>query len=363
VAEDRQEFAITRRETLRLLGAAATLLPAAGSARTAPQFPKGAIIRTVLKDMPPASLAGGTTLFHEHLSLAPDFLPKWIALFRKQNPPAPAAALSDQPYFMRDLDLMVEEMRAAASAGIACIVDGGHPDMGRDLDFLKQVSMRSGMPIVAGFGYYAQPFYPPEIANMSEDQLVDELIRQAHTQPVGALGEIGTWDEFTPDERKVFRAVSRVHLATNLPIFTHTNFGKGAIEQLDLFESMGVRPQRVVIGHVGGLIDPKTEVHKAICKRGAYVGFDRQGGAGDARQIPMVLALLEAGYADNLLFSSDFSSAAGLKRNGGAGYAQTLTLFAPKLREAGVDETTLHQILVDNPRRFLAFVPQKKRNR
>jgi phosphotriesterase-related protein len=232
--------------------------------------------------------------------------------------------------------------------------------MGRDLDFLKQVSMKSGMPIVAGFGYYAQPFYPPEVATMSEDQIVQELIRQANTQSVGALGEIGTWDEFTPDERKVFRAVGRVHLATNLPIFTHTNFGKGAIEQLDLFESMGVKPKSVVIGHVGGLIDPKVEVQKAICKRGAYIGFDRQGGTGDARQIPMVLALLEAGYADNLLFSSDFSSAAGLKRNGGAGYAQTLTVFTPKLRQAGVDDATLHRILVDNPRHFLAFVPKKK---
>ena len=78
-------------------------------------------------------------------------------------------------------------------------------------------------------------------------------------------------------------------------------------------------------------------VHKEICKRGAFVGFDRQGGPGDARQIPMVMALIEAGYADNLLFASDFSSAAQLKRNGGAGYAKTVTVFVPKLREAGVE--------------------------
>src|SRR5437764_11691256 len=122
---------------------------------------------------------------------------------------------------------------------------------------------------------------------MSEEQITRELVRQANTQPVGALGEIGTWDEMTPDERKVFRAVSKAHLETNIPIFTHTNFGKGALAQLDLFESMGVKPQRVVIGHVGGLTDPKAEVQKAICKRGAFVGFDRQGGSGDAAQIPV----------------------------------------------------------------------------
>jgi phosphotriesterase-related protein len=352
---------MTRREALTILGAGVV---SRGSSAAA-----GAIIRTVLKDLPPEDLSGGATLFHEHLSLAPDFMPKWIALARAQNPqaqsqarlapPPPQTPPPDRPFFMRDLDLMVDEIRAAGKEGVACIVDGGHPDMGRNLDFLKQLSMQSGMPIVAGCGYYSQPFYPPEIASMTEDQITQELIRQARTQPVGALGEIGSWDEITDLERKVFRAVGKAHFQTNLPIFTHTGIpGKSAMEQLDILESTGVQPQSVVIGHVGNLVDPKVEVHKALCKRGAFIGFDRQGGPGDARQVPMVLALIEAGYATNLLFSSDLSSATQLKRNGGAGYAKTVTVFVPKLREAGVSEETLHGILVDNPRRFLAFVPR-----
>lgn len=260
---------------------------------------------------------------------------------------------------MRDLDLMVEEIRAASKEGVACLVDGGHPDMGRDLDFLKQLSMQSGMPIVAGCGYYSQPFYPPEISTMTEEQITRELVRQARTQPVGALGEIGSWDEITDLERKVFRAVATAHLETNLPIFTHTGIpGKSAIEQLDILEAAGVKPNRVAIGHLGNLVDPKVEVHKAICKRGAFIGFDRQGAQGDARQVPMVLALIDAGYAGNLLFSSDLSTANQIKRNGGAGYAKTVTVFVPKLREAGVSEETLHGILVDNPSRFLAFIPK-----
>jgi phosphotriesterase-related protein len=350
---------MTRREALALLGA--------GALARAQQFPKGAIIRTVLKDVAPESLSGGAILFHEHLSLAPDFMPKWIALARAQNPqakagppPAPPAPASDQPYFLRDLALITGELRAAQQEGVACIVDGGHPDMGRDLDFLKQLSMQSGMPIVAGCGFYSQPFYPPEIAGMSEEQITRELVRQANSEPVGAFGEIGSWDEITDLERKVFRAVGKAHVQTNLPIFTHTGIpGKSAQEQLDLLEGAGVKPQRVAIGHVGNLVDPKVEVHKALCKRGAFIGFDRQGGPADARQVPMVLALLEAGYADNLLFSSDLSSANQLKRNGGGGYAKTVTVFVPKLREAGVKDDTLHTILVDNPRRFLAFLPRK----
>jgi phosphotriesterase-related protein len=116
-----------------------------------------------------------------------------------------------------------------------------------------------------------------------------------------------------------------------------------------------------VIGHLGDLVDPKVEVQKAIAKRGAFIGFDRQGGNGDARQVPMVMALIEAGYAENLMFSSDLSGRGQTHHGGGAGYAKTLTVFVPKLKAAGASEEVLHTIMVDNPRRFLAFVPKKPR--
>ncbi len=359
----------TRRDVLGVLGlgAAAAALPAA----TGPQFPKGAIIRTILKDLPPEALGGGgAILFHEHLSLAPDFMRRWIMNSRPMNPqagrgnaaPARPPELPAQPnLFMSDLDLMTEEMKIAAQEGVGCIVDGGHPDMGRDFDFLKQLSIKSGMTIVAGGGFYSQPFYPPEISTWSEDQIVEQLIRQVTTQPIGVFGEIGSWDFITDDERKVFRAVAKAHRETNLSIFTHTGIpGKSAMEQLDILEGGGVKPDRIVIGHLGNLVDPDVKVQKEICKRGAFIGFDRQGGPGDARQVPMVLALIEAGYAGNLMFASDISSANQLKKNRGGGYAKTVTIWGKKLTEAGVKDETLHSILVDNPRRFLAFVPKKK---
>ena len=172
---------------------------------------------------------------------------------------------------------------------------------------------------MASAGYYLNWSYPPEIATMSEDQIVEVLIRDATTNPLGAFGEMGTSDEVTPNEHKVFRAVSKAHLATNIPIFTHTANGKCAEQQLDIFESMGVNPQHVVIGHLGSMVAPEVEVHKAICKRGAFVGFDRQGGQNDGRNVPMVLKLLDAGYADHLLFSADFgvNTWPDWKQNGG----------------------------------------------
>jgi phosphotriesterase-related protein len=108
---------------------------------------------------------------------------------------------------MRDVDLMSAEVADAKRDGnLACIVDAGHPDMGRDINFIRQVSMKSGVPIVAGGGFYSQPFYPREISTMSEEQIVSALIKQADDDVLGVFGEIGSWDEITADERKVFRA-------------------------------------------------------------------------------------------------------------------------------------------------------------
>jgi phosphotriesterase-related protein len=377
----------TRREALSILGmgVAAAALPEFASAAQ-PTFPKGAIIRTILKDYAPDELAGGATLFHEHMSFADNFMTRWTgyaADTRRENalpgapPPAgaggqgagrqggPAPTPPSTPsgkYFMQDLDYMVEEMKIAKGEGISCVVDGGHADMGRDIGFLRQLSERSGVPIVAGAGFYTQPFYPKEISTMSEEQVYQALLKQVDTEPVGAFGEIGSWDYITKDERKVFRAVGRASVATNLPIFTHTGIpGKSALEQLDIFEDVGVDPKKVVIGHLGNLTDPNVEVHRAVCRRGAFVGFDRQGSQGDAQQVPLVMKLLEAGYADNLMFASDLSNIAQTKNGGGPGYARTLTVFVPKLKAAGASDEVLRQIMNDNPRRFLAFVPKKAR--
>ena len=43
---------------------------------------------------------------------------------------------------MSDVNLMVQELTTAKSEGVACIVDAGHPDSGRDIAFLRQASMK-----------------------------------------------------------------------------------------------------------------------------------------------------------------------------------------------------------------------------
>src|SRR5580700_3153412 len=87
---------VTRRQALEALGIgmAAAAIPAPGLGQD-PTFPKGAIIRAILKDYAPEDLAGGATLFHEHMQLAPDFMARFgaaAAAARAANglPPVPA---------------------------------------------------------------------------------------------------------------------------------------------------------------------------------------------------------------------------------------------------------------------------------
>ena len=98
----------------------------------------------------------------------------------------------------------------------------------------------------------------------------------------------------------------------------------------------------------------------------------------DDQRVREVLEFLEAGFVNKLVLADDSitlslkvareisqieadeneatKTKAMLYRSAGLGRA--VTVFATKLRRAGVKEDALHTILYDNPRRFLAFEPK-----
>src|SRR5262249_9453227 len=96
MSQDFRSSGWTRREALGMLGmgAVAAALPEFALA-AAPTFPRGAVIRTILKDYAPDELNGGGTFFHEQMSFASDFMTRWTgyaAETRALNGPPPAAA-------------------------------------------------------------------------------------------------------------------------------------------------------------------------------------------------------------------------------------------------------------------------------
>ena len=181
------------------------------------------------------------------------------------------------------------------------------------------------------------------------------------------IGEIGTGTAvpMDRDERTVLRALARLHHRTGLSIITHVSDGcaQCALDQVDVYEQAGVNLNRVVIGHLNDIADQPTVAPLAIAQRGAYVGFDHSGKPDDPRlqeYVRTIMTVLEAGYVDRVCLSSDFSirDRKYLHKNGGPGISMTMTNFVPRLRQAGVNDAILHKILIENPRRVLAFVPK-----
>jgi phosphotriesterase-related protein len=150
--------------------------------------PRDAIVRTVLGDIDPSDISG-TTLFHEHLSI-------------RMSP--------DRPSATDDVDNIVREIQIAASEGVGCIVDGGHPDLGRDLDAVMRVANETDVHVVACTGYYMERFHQAAVATSSEDEIAEGLIADAARYRLGAYGEIGQSSNASePWVRRTSRRASR----------------------------------------------------------------------------------------------------------------------------------------------------------
>ena len=111
-------------------------------------FPKGSIVRTILKDISPETLSSGATQIHEHIGSRYAPTPP---LGPSDIPPGPIAPASEAEY----LDLIVDELKMSRADGLSCLVDAA-TDRRDDQQIanLKQMASRSGMHIVVAGGYY-----------------------------------------------------------------------------------------------------------------------------------------------------------------------------------------------------------------
>jgi predicted metal-dependent phosphotriesterase family hydrolase len=337
--------------------------------------PAGGIIRTVTGDIDPNSFSGGT-LMHEHLGNGRP------GRGRAGGAPLPVDNPTQDPAWMTE-----ELILARKNGNLGCIVAAGTTMPGPDnAPYLTKLSQASGVKIVAAAAYYTPPSYPPGTDTLSEDAIADLVVKGAEELRLGAFGELGCANDeadLQPIEKKVFRAFAKAQVRNNLPIFTHTNYSTGpsvsmdmALRQLDALESAGGKPSSIAIGHVCCLDDPMVDIAKRVARRGAFVAFDRmtrqQQWVSDARRIEMIKSLLDAGLVDTLLISSDYigriNTAVGElpgypgslhARDGGPGYARPFILAVPQMMKAGIPVDAIRRITVDNPRRFLTFVPKR----
>src|SRR6266513_1207383 len=337
-------------------------------------------VMTVRGPVPAPDL--GVTLMHEHVFIDLSIL--WDAPTSDWQKPLVDAEISlanrgllqVDPYVSRrtllldDFDVAGAELAPFRQLGGGSIVDltttGIRPQPAK----LREVSERTGLHIVAGCGYYTQRAHPPEVATLSESELLERLLDEianglegTDVRP-GIIGEIGTSSPVHPDEAKFLRVAAAAQGKTGLAINVHVAiFRREALAALDILETAGADLSRVVISHLD--VQPDTAYHQAILERGAYVEFDTFGsesyfdGDGsaepsDRERVDCLIVLLEAAFGDRLLISQDVCAKVQLLMFGGLGYGHILRSILPRLRRRGVDEATVRRLLVENPARVLA---------
>jgi len=325
----------------------------------------------------------GVTLMHEHLFI--DLRHLWHApAFEWQKEAVDAGItlagrglLNLDSYVSRtnlvldDPDLAVAELAPVRELGGGSVVDLTTTGIKPRPTSLREVSKRSGLHVVSGCGYYTGVTHPPEVASLSEPELVERLVHEidhgiggSDVRP-GIIGEIGTSAPIEPNEEKVLRVAAAAQRRTGLAINVHVAiWGRQALHALDVLDRAGADLSRVVVSHLDELID--LDHHREILRRGAYVEYDCFGsetyydGSGqqepsDRERIAALMTLLDEGWANRLVISHDVCTKIQLLHYGGMGYAHILRSIVPRLERRGVDAATVRTILVVNPATLLTI--------
>ena len=358
----------TRREFIAQLSEAGISALAAASCapnRAAPQPRTGGrtpgFVQTVLGPIDATKM--GVTLPHEHLFAASaGLLTTWPELFGGRT------AFRDK---------VVERLRGLKDAGVNTIVDVTPADVGRDIRFMEDVSRRSGIQIVACTGHWLYPSLSMGLRTVAE---LAEFYRSEIEHGIDGTGikpgviKVATDREgVTPFLEKSLRAAARASKATGVPVTTHTYaVGRGGEKQAEIFESEGLSPNAVCLGHS----DESDDIGylTGLATRGYTLGMDHMtsGLRGSTsgllswqRRAESVKQLIDAGFADKVFLSNDWFFAATIAPTGAMetlektnpqGMLFSTRTVIPHLKQLGVSDQVIRAISVDNPRRFFAGV-------
>ena len=321
---------------------------------------------TVLGPVEPAQL--GRVLLHEHLcSLLPG---AWMG---------------------SAVDAAVSAVEALRDQGIRTIVDlspygvvGRDPD-GANVAALVEIARRTGVHIVAGTAVYLESFSPGWAREATLEELTARFVRDVEhgigTSGVraGILGEQATGlGVITPFEEKAFRAAVRAHRETGAALMTHTTHGTRALDQVDVAVAEGADLDRVVIGHIDTQLD--LDYARSLIDRGVLVAIDTIGkqtwdfflgpageptadgefpkrafSRSDATRADMISALVAQGYADRIVLAHDLTGAEcwmNPTTHGAHGYRYLIDVFVPMLRDRGVTDASIEQMLQSTPARL-----------
>ncbi len=264
-----------------------------------------------------------------------------------------------------DLEVAIEEVRRFADLGGRTILEATGLGFGRDLVALSEVSRATGITIIAGTGFYLDPAIPADVRDLAPEQIAETILADLSEGENGIrpgfIGEIGVGADFTAAERASLAGACIAQRETGLPMQVHLPgwFRLGG-DVLDVVESHGVDPARVVLCHMGPS-GADLAYQEGLLERGVFVQYDMLGMEvfyadqgvqcpSDEQNAKWLARLVERGHGDRLLLSQDIFLKSLLRHHGGPGYGHVLQYFVPRLNAAGLDSATVEQLMVANPR-------------
>ena len=247
--------------------------------------------------------------------------------------------------------------------GVSRIVDVSNIGIGRDVNYVMRMEKETGIDIYMSTGYYKDPFLPNYVSESSIDELANIMINDIEkgidnsVKKASFIGEIGTgFDIVTENEKKIFIASALAQKKTGVFITTHTSLGKLGHEQLGILKENNANLEHVILGHTDLAND--LDYIKSLLDRGVYIAFDTIGKISylpEETRVKFIKELCDNNWEDKLILSVDITRRSHLKVNGGIGYAYLIKEFVPRLLEAGVEESKVNKLLVENPKKILGL--------
>lgn len=321
----------------------------------------------------------GIVLPHEHLYLDLRFLGRaWsddrplasVPPERLRRAPMDVLANLD----LRDEGIAVSELEAFRRGGGRTIVELTPIDLGRDPRSLARMAVATGVQVIMGTAYYVRASHPPDLSGLTASEIADRFVRDIEQGVdgvrAGVIGEIGTGDPLDRQEATVVQAAAEAHLRTGCPINLHLAGGcREVFALLDLVERVGVRDlSKVTVSHMDVVMD--LDRQREVAERGAMVEYDTFGHEAypdskgnmmprDEERVDGIAQLLQWGLGDRVLVSQDVCLRSLWHTYGGQGYDNLLRRIPPMLRAAGVDDAMQADLMIHNPARVLAFLPDR----
>ena len=341
------------------------------------------LVQTVLGPVAPGAL--GPTTTHEHLLIDFSFMykaPENAADVARGEEPISLENLGwvrHNHYSSRanlevlDEDNAINEVKLYKSAGGGTIVDATTVGIGRNPKALERISKEADVNVIMGAGFYVDAVHAADMANRSEGDLARQIVEEITFGvdgtgiKAGVIGEIGCSWPLTDNERKVLRAVAAAQQETGAAILIHPGRNQGApAEIIGTLTDAGANISRTIMGHLDRTIF-NFDVLRGLASTGCYLEWDLFGNESsfypladidmpsDAQRLDFIKKLVDEGYGPNIVLGQDICTNHRLAKYGGHGYGHILNNIVPKMRVKGFTEEAIHDLVVANPARILAF--------